>query len=428
MSAHVFADRVGVDAGRPRGGEEHRKAFEHHVGGVLAGLGQRPFAEYARRDVGAAQLDVDRLLDIVGMAFLDDEHGALTNAERAQLLRHQRIDDVEHQQRHPRRAENIGEAEPLQRAQQAVGQPAHDDDADLVEIAGNHLVELALADEGLRRRHPALDLEPLVHEGHRRMGEPRVIETRRPGEEALSRIGAGAVVLRREGAGDVAGADAKLQHDRGTRHRRQTRARSLSQGRSSPRGTGGSFVSDSGHHRVLVLDHDGKVLDTIGSGFKGTREGDFAEASFDDPEGLALDGDQLYIADTRGYVIERADLKSRKVTRLAGTGVLGAGPLGDAAPALQTALRFSVGTAPRRTQAVLHCRRLAPDRSDSLDAGTVARFAGSGRENIKDGAADNGQLRAALRPHPARQHALLGGQRDLVRAGDSMSRPARRRR
>ena len=167
-----------------RGGEECRKAFEQHVGGVLAGLGQRPLAEYARRDVGAAQLDVDRLLDVFGMAFLDDEHGALAGTERAQLLRHQRIDDVEHQQRHPRRAEDIGEAEPLQRAQHAVGEPAHDDDADLVDIAGDHLVELALADEGLRRRHPALDLEPLVHEGHRRMGKPRVIEPRRPGQGA----------------------------------------------------------------------------------------------------------------------------------------------------------------------------------------------------------------------------------------------------
>jgi thiol-disulfide isomerase/thioredoxin len=145
------------------------------------------------------------------------------------------------------------------------------------------------------------------------------------------------------------------------------------------------FVSDSGHHRVLILNHDGRVLDTIGSGFKGSREGDFAEAAFDDPEGLALDGDQLYIADTRGYVIERADLKARKVTRLAGTGMLGAGPLGESAPAAQTGLRSPWAL-------LLDGRRLFFSAAGShqigvvyLESGTVARFAGSGRENIKDG-------------------------------------------
>ena len=118
-------------------------------------LGSGPLPSTRVCDVGAAQLHVHRLLDVFGMAFLDHEHGALAGAEAAQLLGHQRIDHVEHQERHPRGAEDVGEAEPLQRAQQAVGEAAHDDDADLVEIAGDHLVELVVADEGLRRRHPA---------------------------------------------------------------------------------------------------------------------------------------------------------------------------------------------------------------------------------------------------------------------------------
>ena len=39
-------------------------------------------AEHARVDVGAAQLDVHRLLDVVGIAFFDDQHRALACAER----------------------------------------------------------------------------------------------------------------------------------------------------------------------------------------------------------------------------------------------------------------------------------------------------------------------------------------------------------
>ena len=108
---------VSMPAGRTCG-EEGREAVEHDLGGVFAGLGERPLAEHAGRDVGAAQLHVDRLLDVFGMAFLDHEHGALAGAEAAQLLGHQGIDDIEHQERHPRGAEDIGEAEPLQRAQQ----------------------------------------------------------------------------------------------------------------------------------------------------------------------------------------------------------------------------------------------------------------------------------------------------------------------
>src|SRR6516164_9019007 len=56
-----------------------------------------PFARaaLAGRDAGATQLHVDRLLDVVGTAFLDHEHGAFSRAELAQLLRHQRESDVE---------------------------------------------------------------------------------------------------------------------------------------------------------------------------------------------------------------------------------------------------------------------------------------------------------------------------------------------
>ena len=99
-------------------GEEAGEAVEQHVGGVFAGLRQHALAVDAGLDVGAAQLGVDRLLDVVGIAFLDHQHGALAGAELAHLLRHQRIGDVEAVDRDARIAEHVGEAEPLQRAQQ----------------------------------------------------------------------------------------------------------------------------------------------------------------------------------------------------------------------------------------------------------------------------------------------------------------------
>ena len=87
--------------------------------GVFAGLGQRALAVNARLDVGAAQLGIDRLLDIVGQAFLDDQHVALADAEGFQLVGDQRIGEVEAIDRDARVAEIVGEAEPRERAQHA---------------------------------------------------------------------------------------------------------------------------------------------------------------------------------------------------------------------------------------------------------------------------------------------------------------------
>ncbi len=131
--------------------------------------------------IGAAQFHVERVLDVFGVAFLDHQHGALAGAEGGQLLRHQRVDHVEHQHRHARGAEDIGETQPLERAQHGIAEPAHDHNADLVKIARNKLVQLALADERPRGRHAVLDLEAFVDERHGRMGQAGIIEARRAG-------------------------------------------------------------------------------------------------------------------------------------------------------------------------------------------------------------------------------------------------------
>ncbi len=81
------------------------------------------------------------------------------------------------------------------------------------------------------------------------------------------------------------------------------------------------FISDSNHNRVVVANlADGTVLDVIGSGAEGAADGGFEKASFFGPQGLALDGDMLYIADTENHTIRRADLVKRRVETIAGNG------------------------------------------------------------------------------------------------------------
>jgi thiol-disulfide isomerase/thioredoxin len=84
--------------------------------------------------------------------------------------------------------------------------------------------------------------------------------------------------------------------------------------------SGRLFIADSNHHRVLVATLDGRVTEIIGDGRAGYVDGSFDAARFFRPQGLALDGDTLYIADTENHAVRAADLAARRVSRLAGTG------------------------------------------------------------------------------------------------------------
>ena len=57
------------------------------------------------------------------------------------------------------------------------------------------------------------------------------------------------------------------------------------------------FIADSSHHRIVVTDLDGKKLDIAGTGDPGLVEGGFDKAQFNDPQGMALVGETLYVAD-----------------------------------------------------------------------------------------------------------------------------------
>jgi thiol-disulfide isomerase/thioredoxin len=144
-------------------------------------------------------------------------------------------------------------------------------------------------------------------------------------------------------------------------------------------------VSDSGHHRVLILGADGAVQDVIGSGLRGHREGPFAEAALDDPQGLAVSGDSLYVADARAHAILRADLRARTVHRLAGTYELGRAPLSGRTRALETALRSPWDLALRDRELYVALAGSHQVAMIDLGEGTIEPIAGNGREALIDG-------------------------------------------
>ena len=84
--------------------------------------------------------------------------------------------------------------------------------------------------------------------------------------------------------------------------------------------SGRLVVSDAGHNRIVVADLGGRIRQVIGSGATGFEDGGARSASFYQPQGLALDGDTLYVADTENHALRAVDLQSGDVTTLAGTG------------------------------------------------------------------------------------------------------------
>ena len=80
------------------------------------------------------------------------------------------------------------------------------------------------------------------------------------------------------------------------------------------------FISDTGHNRIVQTDLEGKAPVVIGSGAEGLVDGGYDKARFNRPQGMYLEGETLYVADTENHAIRAVDLKAKHVTTIAGTG------------------------------------------------------------------------------------------------------------
>ena len=144
------------------------------------------------------------------------------------------------------------------------------------------------------------------------------------------------------------------------------------------------FIADSNHNRIVVTKLDGTLVDTIGTGDTGAADGAFDKATFYRPQGLALAGDSLYVADTENHLIRRVDLKSRNVETIAGTGQQ-SHEYFKTGPARSIALSspWDLQLAGR----VLYIAMAGPHQiwMLDLDKNEVSTFAGSGREARLDG-------------------------------------------
>ena len=144
------------------------------------------------------------------------------------------------------------------------------------------------------------------------------------------------------------------------------------------------FIADSTHHRIVITDLDGKKIAVAGIGRAGADDGGFDKATFNDPQGMALDGDTLYVADRKNNLIRALDLKAKTVKTVAGTGEQGDDRAYDG-PALKAALNSPWDLLLHDGQLYIAMAGLHQIWKMDLAKGTIALYAGTGIENIRDG-------------------------------------------
>lgn len=85
------------------------------------------------------------------------------------------------------------------------------------------------------------------------------------------------------------------------------------------------YVADTGNHRVLAVDAvSGAVKKAYGNGEPKLVDGKTAEeASFHSPQGLALDGTRLWVADTENHAVRLIDTLTGAVSTIGGNGAQG---------------------------------------------------------------------------------------------------------
>lgn len=152
------------------------------------------------------------------------------------------------------------------------------------------------------------------------------------------------------------------------------------------------FIADSGHNRIVVADMvSGEIMYTVGSGKAALEDGGYSDAAFSNPQGMALSGTFLYVADTDNHALRVVNLMKQTVATVTGDGHQGrwqekGGKAGSVRLNSPWDIVFLKGK--------LYIAMAGSHQLWYYDpaTGTVDVFAGSGREDIMDGSLETAAL------------------------------------
>ncbi len=171
--------------------------------------------------------------------------------------------------------------------------------------------------------------------------------------------------------------------------------------------SGRLVVSDSNNDRIIVADIDGNVSQVIGGSEAGFQDGPASEAKFNQPQGVEIHGDYVFVADNENHALRRIDLNDGSVTTIAGTGEQ-ARMMPSGEPAIRTALSSPWDVALHDddlyiAMAGIHQIWRMPLGDHAGEGSYVGPWGGSGREGIIDGPRMQSELAqvSGLAPGPS---------------------------
>ncbi len=149
------------------------------------------------------------------------------------------------------------------------------------------------------------------------------------------------------------------------------------------------FIADTNHNRIVAASlgegASAVVTAIIGSGAEGLVDGGFAESRFNHPQGMVLNNDTLYVADTENHALRQVNLESGTVLTIAGNGSQGYRRTGFT-PGFGAELNSPWDLTCHENKlyiAMAGCHQLWVM---DLETGLVGPYAGTGGESISDGA------------------------------------------
>ncbi|MGH8125360.1 MAG: hypothetical protein ACREPK_05895 [Rhodanobacteraceae bacterium] len=145
------------------------------------------------------------------------------------------------------------------------------------------------------------------------------------------------------------------------------------------------FVSDSGHHRILECSHDGRVLRQFGSGTAGNWDGQLAACGFQMPQGMAIDRDLLYVADTGNHCVRRIRLETGDVETVLGAGHPAYGNVEEQGGGLRVAINAPHAVAADGDMLYVAATGQHQILRVDLRHQCVETTAGDGRSDLRDG-------------------------------------------
>jgi len=148
------------------------------------------------------------------------------------------------------------------------------------------------------------------------------------------------------------------------------------------------YVADTGHHRILECTHDGRVLRRIGNGNRDFVDGLADTSGFNNPRGLLLSQDRLYVADSGNHALRRIDTRTGEVDTLIGNGHFGDPAPGALREALDSPLDRPFGLA--ILDNAIFISNASGHQVWAMEMGTrkLRCLSGAGTLGTEDGAAD----------------------------------------